>query len=248
LERHANMLGAWQIKFAESPEKDPQISLREVKRALTLASEHSDAHILGFSTQQNRQVLSNQIRPYFRFRWFDHGLLRFLGSPDPSPFVNQLASDLAEESSWSDRVKPSALNSPLLLPECAFEVFDKHCDLWRLACSYGDTNNINGAEKAIHTFRNFYRRGIEFKGVRQHKWIDRQDRIFDEAGERHGIAPFPRGWKYSYQIEDGFHFDVTSSTGRSFFVSDADGARIRARIRVGGCPYLNMDPHGCVRD
>ena len=115
-----------------------KIQAREVKRALTLASEQTDTHILGFSAQKNRQEFANKIRSYFRFRWFDHGLLRFLGSPDPSPFLNQLAADLAEEVAWSDRVKPSALDSPLLLPECSFEVVGRHRDLWRHACSYGD--------------------------------------------------------------------------------------------------------------
>ena len=243
VENRSNVFDPWRIKFVESPEKEPQISPREVKRALALASEHSDAHILGFSAQQNRQDSANQIRSYFRFRWFDHGLLRFLGSPDPSPFVNQLAADLAEEAAWSDRVKPSALDSPLLLPECSFEVVGRHRDLWRHACSYGDPGNIEGAEKAVHAFWNFYRRRIDFEGAKQSKWIDRGDRIFDEDGERHGIAPFPRGWKYSYQIEDGFHFDVTCSTRRAFFVLDALGGR----TRVHSGAHINLDAHGYVR-
>ena len=243
VDRNSGSFRDWAIKYVESPGKQPEIAAREVKRALTLATEHTDTHILGFSTQQNRHDFSDQIKSYFRFRWFDHILLRFLGSPDPSPFVNQLASDLAQESAWTDRVKPSALDSPLLLPECAFEVANNYCDLWRHACSYGDTNNIEGAEKAIHAFRNSYRRRVEFGGVKQNKWIDRQDRIFDDAGERHGVAPFPRGWKYSYRIEDGFHFDVTSSDGRPFFVRDAIGGR----NRVESGRHLNMDPHGYVR-
>lgn len=242
MERRSGVLDEWGIKFVESPAKEPQISLREMKRALTLASEHSDAHILGFSTQQNRQDFSSQIKSYFRFRWFDHGLLRFLGSPDPSPFVNQLSSDLAEESAWSHRVKPSALDSPLMLPECSFEVVGRHRDLWRHACSYGDTKNIEGAEKALHAFWNFYRRRVDFEGVKQSKWIDRGDRIFNENGERHGIAPFPRGWKYSYRIEDRFHFDVTCSTGRPFFVCDALGGR----TCVHSGAHINLDPHGYV--
>jgi hypothetical protein len=233
----------WSIKFIECPEKEPQISPREVKRALTLASEQPDAHILGFSVQRNRQDFANQIRSYFRFRWFDHGLLRFLGSPDPSPFVKQFAADLAEEGAWLDRVKPSALDSPLLLPECSFEVVGKHRDLWRHVCSYGDPGNIEGAEKAIQAFWNFYRRRIDFGGAKQSKWIDRGDRIFNENGERHGIAPFPRGWKYSYRIQDGFHFDVTCYAQRPFFVYDALGGR----TRVHSGEHINLDPHGYVR-
>ncbi len=73
--------------------------------------------------------------------------------------------------------------------------------------------------------------------------MDQRGRIFDEDGERHGVAPFPRGWKYSYRIEAGFHFDITSSDGRRFVVSDAIGMR----NRVGAGAHLNMDPHGHVR-
>ncbi len=244
IEKRPGVFGQWRIAFVESPKQDPQILPREVKRALTVASEHSDAHILGFSIQQNRQDVANQLRSYFRFRWFDHRLLRFVGNPDPSPFVNKMADVLAEESAWSDRVKPCALNSPLLLPECSFDVIGRHRDLWRHAVSYGDPGNIEGAEKAIHAFWNFYRRRIEFEGAnKQSKWIDRGDRVFSEDGERHGISPFPRGWKYSYRIEDGFHFDVTCSKLRSFFVCDVRGGHTRADSGV----HINLDPHGYVR-
>lgn len=244
VERNASMFDGWSVRYIPSPVKiEPHISATEVTQALKLAAEHEDTHILGLSTQQNRQYFSDQIKEYFRFRWFDHALLRHLGSSDPSPFLNQLAHDLAQESTWADRVKPFNLDSPLLLPGCSFGAASKHRDLWRHACSYGDSNNIDGAAKAISAFRSCYLRKVEFRGFKQGKWADEQDRVFDQNGARHGAAPFPRDWKYSFRIEVGFHFDVTSLNRKPFFVYDNAGAR----NRVGAGSHLNLDPHGYVR-
>lgn len=233
----------WSVKFVPSNEKNAGISQADVKRVQQLASQYEDVHILGFSTQQNRQDFAAQIRPYFRFRWFDHGTLRCLGSPDPAPFVLALASDLAQEYDWSMRIKPSNLSSPLLLPECSFGSGSKHRDLWRHASAYGDPNNVIGAEKAINSFRNAYHRKIKLKNFSKYGWIDEYDRIYDQDGPRHGVAPFPRGWKYSYKIEIGFHFDVTQVAGRKFVLSDADGKRHQVNVD----DHLNVDPHGYVR-
>ncbi|MGD0580263.1 MAG: hypothetical protein ABSC08_15195 [Bryobacteraceae bacterium] len=243
MNRNASMFSGWAVKFVPSPTKLPQVSAAEVDQTLKLASQHQDTHILGFSTQPDRQRFADRIKAYFRFRWFDHILLKHLGSPDPFPFLNQLAADLAQESTWADRVKPSDLNSPLLLPECAFSAARKHSDLWRHACSYGDSNNIDGAEKAIGAFQSCYRRRVDSGRPKQSKWVDEQDRIFDHDGPRHGAAPFPRDWKYSFRIEIGFHFDVKSLSGKQFFLCDALGER--NRIAAGA--HLNMDSHGYVR-
>jgi hypothetical protein len=240
---HNALFANWSVKFVPSNGRFAEISQGSVKRVRELASQCEDAHILGFSTQQNRQDFADQIKPYFRFRWFDHGLLRCLGSPDPTQFVQALASDLAQEYDWSARIKPSNLSSPLLLPECSFASGSKHRDLWRHASAYGDPNNIIGAEKAINNFRNIYHRKVKLKSFSKYGWVDEYERIYDQDGPRHGVAPFPRGWKYSYRIELGFHFDVTQAAGRQFVLSDANGKR----HHVNGNDHLNVDPHGYVR-
>jgi hypothetical protein len=214
------------------------------RQAQELADQQENPHVFGFSAQKDRQHLADQIKPYFRFRWFDHGLLKCLGSPDPTPFVRELASNLAQESEWAARVKPSDLNSPLLLPESSFEPGRKHLNLWRHASAYGDPQNIVSAEKAIKGFRNAHHRKVNFKSFAStYKWVDERNRIYDQDGPRHGIAPFPRGWKYSYKIEPGFHFDVNQVDGRQFALIDATGRR----HHVSAGDNLNIDPHGYVR-
>jgi len=56
-----------------------------VKQAQELADKYNDVHIFGFSAQKDRQHFIGEIKPYFRFRWFDHGLLKCLGSSDDWP-------------------------------------------------------------------------------------------------------------------------------------------------------------------
>ena len=46
-------------------------------------------------------------------------------------------------------------------------------------------------------------------GKQEHyQWIDDRDLIFGRNGARHADAPFPRGWKFSYRLPDGFHYDI----------------------------------------
>jgi hypothetical protein len=242
LSRNAAEFGIWSIKYVPAPKKEIEISKAMVKQTQDIAARQDDTHILGFSAQKNRRDIENSIAPYFRFRWFDHGLLKHLHSPDTTPFVNSLASSLTEESEWAARVKPADLSSPLLLPECSFEPEHKHRDLWRHACAYGDLQNVVGAEKAIRDFQNAHHRKVGFKTFSAYKWVDRRDRIFDKDGERHGIAPFPRDWKYSYRLEPGFHFDVTHLDGRQFTLTDVSGRH----NTVNSGAHLNVDSHGFV--
>src|SRR5207249_6144647 len=100
--------------------------------------------------------------------------------------------------------------------------------------------NIIAVGHAVDDFRGRHWLPVPAGGRR---WVDSSNRIFDHTGARHGRPPFPRGWKYSYRIPDGFHFDVTVLDDRAFVLCDALGANHTAD--AGG--YLNVDPHGYVR-
>jgi hypothetical protein len=243
LSANAAMFAGWSVKFVPAPRKQAEIIPRMVIRAQELAAEHDDTHVIGFSDQSNRQIAADEIKPFFRFRWFNHGLLKYLSSPDPSPFVNGLAADLREEFEWAARIKPASLASPLLLPECSFVPERKNRELWRHASAFGDLRNIDGAEKALAEFRNTQRRRVAFGTFSAYRWVDEHGRVFDGDGERHGTPPFPRGWKFSYRLEPGFHFDVTHVDGRQFSLNDVHGIINRAPSGA----HLNIDPHGYVR-
>jgi hypothetical protein len=130
------------------------------------------------------------------------------------------------------------LGSPLLLPECSFSVGRGHKQLWRHARSYGDQANIEGAVKAVREFIRVYLRKQE-----HYQWIDDRDLIFGRNGPRHAEAPFPRGWKFSYRLPDGFHYDIKHIEGRKFSVTDGAGT-LHSSAAEG---YINIDPHGYVR-
>jgi len=242
LSKNAAIDGAWSIKFVPAPHKEVEVFEKTVRQALDMAARYDDTHILGFSGQANRDYFADKIRPYFRFRWFDHSLLKYLGRPDPADFVRGISSNLAEESEWAARVKPKDLNSPLLLPECSFVPEGKHRELWRHASAH-DTWDILGAEKAIDDFWKTHRRKVIIASFSAYKWVDQRDRIYAPDRLRHAVAPFPREWKYSYRIESGFHFDVTHVGGRQFDLTDASGSL----NRVNAGEHLNVDPHGYVR-
>lgn len=240
LETHGGIPGVWTVKYIPAPKRLSEITNASLKQARKIADEHDTPHIFGFSIQQNRSDWASQLVPYFRFRWCDQlvSKLNHLATPDPGPFLTQFAADLAEEEQWTLRVKPADMGSPLLLPECSFDAGTPHRDLWRHARSYGDPNTVEGAEKAIREFERIYLR----KSV-HYQWVDRRDLVYGRNGPRHADAPFPRGWKYSYRLPPGFHFDVTQTEKRKFYLFDAEGLRHSA---VSG-GYINIDPHGYVR-
>jgi hypothetical protein len=240
LDSHGGLPAVWNLLSVSAPKKNSEINRGTVRQACELANKQESPHILGFSTQQNRSESAAQIAPYFRFRWCDQlvRLLNYLATPNPTPFLEELAADLAEEELWASRVRPMEMGSPLLLPECSFSVGGGHKHLWRHARSYGDTANIDGAVKALREFERVYLRKQE-----QYQWIDDRDLIFGRNGARHAEAPFPRGWKFSYRLPDGFHYDIKHLEERKFSIPDVAGKLHSVAARG----YMNMDPHGYIR-
>jgi len=207
-------------------------------------------HVLGLSVERDRPEVAAAFRPYFRFRWIEDGLLWSISSNDAGPFVEMLRAALAEEDEWAARVQPHSFNSPLMLPEYSFRCSAPHTSLWKRSMSYGDRDCVPSAEKAIRAFENTYYRRVEFQPIgqprrAQRKWADDIDLIFHDQGERHGVAPPPRDWKYSYQIAQGFHFDVTQAHQRPFSLTDAEGVvhRVPSKEHL---KHINLDPHGFV--
>ena len=241
--RESGRFGGWDIKYLTANGGVTGPTKKDLDRIPTFAEQHQDLHIIGFSQEKNRSELANQIAPYFRFRWFDYGLIGSLTSPDPSAFVEELADILAEEAEWALRVKPPNIESPLLLPQCAFKCDKRNAELWRHALAYGDIENIIGAEKAVEAFRSSHHRKVIVQNSSKYKWVDEVDRIFDDNGARHGQAQYPRNWKYSYRNEMGFHYDVTNANGQRFAIIDFENRS----HSVNRGAHANIDPHGYVR-
>lgn len=241
LDSHGEPSPEWSLKFVPAPKKVPEVNRGTVLQAARIADDTANPHILGLSTQQKRSEWTAELAKCFRFRWCD-GLvsaLNCLATPDANQFLNRLIIDLTEEEIWSSTVKPTSMGSPLLLPECSFAAGGGHQDMWRHARSYGDRSNIEGAAKAVRVFERTYLRKAE-----RYQWIDDRDLIFGRDGPRHADAPFPRGWKFSYRLPDGFHYDVKHLAERKFSLTDVAGVRHPS----GSKGYINIDPHGYVRD
>ena len=203
---------------------------------------------LGFSAERNRDEVAAAIRPYFRFRWFDHLVLPVLDTPAPTRFIAILASALGEEREWAEGVRPASDSDALLLPESSFVCSGAHSRMWAKAEAYGSPDSVSAAEKAITAFGQRYYRRIQFQTYgqplrSQYKWMDNRRIVFDENGARHGIAPAPRGWKYSYRVEEGFHYDVSKLDRTKFTIKDAEGKT----HNIANNDYINLEVHGYPR-
>jgi hypothetical protein len=240
LESHGGPPKEWSLLFVPAPKKDPEINQGTVRQACRFADARPNPHILGFSAQQHRSEWTSELAQCFRFRWCDQlvSLLNCLATPNPAPFLERLTADLAEEEQWSSRIKPMDMGSPLLLPESSFSVGGGHKHLWRHARSYGDQANIEGAAKAVREFERVYLRKQE-----HYQWIDDRNLIFGRNGPHHAAAPFPRGWKFSYRLPDGFHYDIEHLEDRKFSITDIFGAPHPSPAKG----HINIDPHGYVR-
>jgi len=218
----SGQLQGWQIDYVVS-NGGPDLQVRDWKQIHAVAERLGSLHVLGFSAKRNREWVAAAIRPYFRFRWFDHTLLPLLNNPDPSPFVARLISDLEEELRWALQIRPSLPSDALLLPKVSFGCATVHARMWNLAEAYGSNDSVPAAARAIAAFHRTYRQRVEIQRHTKQRWVDDRRLVFSEGGARHGTPPPPRDWKYSYRLEDGFHFDVSKLNQNTFKIADATG-------------------------
>lgn len=236
---------SWQVEYFFANNKgQPGLSDKDIEYLLRKAEEYGGAHIIGISKQDGaiRNRIRDRILRHFRFIWLDNVLLSHVGS-NAKQFICELNRVLEEECLWERYVKPNQLGSPLILPESCFYTSSRvQNNIWNLSEQYGDAGNIIAAAKAIETFSSSYWRTTSPTGHYHscRKWIDDNDYIFDHQGERHGDAPFPRNWKYSFHIEDGFHFDVSELNGKRFSIKDCNN-KVHSPS-LGG--HVNLDSHG----
>jgi hypothetical protein len=237
----------WTFRYLVT-QKGPNLQLRDRKAIHAEAERLGSLHVLGLSATRDRKDVADAIRPYFRFRWFDHTLLSLLNNPDPSLFVDATVAVLEEERAWEDRIMPKGFSHALVLPEPCFKCSNAFSDMWQKAEAYGATDSVPAAERAIAAFEDEYHQRIQFQtrgqALRQQtKWMDARGLVFDENGARHGAPPVPRSWKLSYRLIDGFHYDISKLNKDRFEIVDQAGTTHRV-LNEG---YINIDAHGNVR-
>lgn len=233
-------LGDWNIKLVPGA-RTGQVGIADVDALLQEAAKSVDTHVIGASRQDGgeRKRQSERIRPYFRFRWLADGDVQAI-LEDPSKFCQIIAPTLSEELRWAEAVKPARLSDALLLPRSCFGFDRDRRDIWSHAEAYNDPAAVENAARHIEDFVRLYFRKSAQPGGARFRWIDDRSYGFDHRGPRHGVPPFPRNWKYSFSLAQGFHYDVSRDDKREVTLDDARGG-----TRTGG--YLNVDPHGFIR-
>jgi hypothetical protein len=230
----------WTIIWMPSKGRLPGLAPSQITSVLEKASDLGGAHVLIFrgGAAEVDAVVVAEIAPYFRVRWLDKKLLTLIPY-SIGDFSVAITEVLKEELEWNSAVKPQDESCCLLLPECAFVANDAVKHLWAIAAQPG-IERIRGAALASEKFKSMH--WLRRDDVRR-VWIDQEGKAFDYHGQRHGVAPFPRSWKFSYQLPVGLHFDVTATDSRAFKVFDWD----KNRHAVSGSKHVNIDPHGYVR-
>ena len=218
----------------------PGLAPSQLEDARITASSNGGAHLLIFRGRERQEeaLIIAKVVPYFRVRWIERTLLTLIPH-SMDQFFGTINEFLSEEIEWINTVKPHDESCCLLLPECAFSAAADVRHLWTAAAEAG-IERIRLAARARERFK--LRHWLPQKN-RSRRWIDGDDRVFDHRGARHGVAPFPRAWKLSYQAAPGFHFDVTARVSRAFHVQAFDGRR----QAVSQPRHINIDPHGHVR-
>jgi hypothetical protein len=244
LKQQAEFPGTWQIIWKRSKGRMPGLAPSQLEDARqTAAAQPDGAHLLIFRSELKRdqEFVNAEVGPYFRLRWLDHTILKLIPHRMPEFFL-VMNIVLDEELRWIETVKPSDESACLLLPEGSFSPEKAVKHLWEAATQPG-IERIRLAADVSQRFKAMHWLPSTKGNNSQRAWIDAEGRIFDHRGQRHAAAPFPRSWKFSYQIMKGFHYDVTSRNSRPFHVYASDHKRHAAL----GHEHINIDPHGYVR-
>ncbi len=232
--------GTWQVIWMRSKSQVPGLAPSQFEEARETASSNGGAHLLIFRGRAKYEegLIIDEVVPHFRVRWIERTLLKLIPH-SMDQFFEAINEFLGEELEWINTVKPHDESCCLLLPECAFSAAADVRHLWTHAAEAG----IERIRLAARASKQFKLRHWSPHKSGSRGWIDSENRVFDHRGARHGVAPFPRAWKLSYQVAPGFHFDVTSRVSRAFQVHASDGRR----HAVSQSGHINIDPHGYVR-
>jgi hypothetical protein len=234
---------AWTILWFRSKGHVPGLAPSQVNDVQRLAaSQPGGAHILIFRSELTRDqtFVKAEIAPYFRVRWLDHKILKSIPHRFED-FFGAIKAVLTEEQVWEETVKPQDESSCLLLPSCSFNAKKSVSHLWEAASRAG-IERIRLSAETCRKFKETHWLPDTRSRNSGRAWIDESNIIFEHRGQRHALAPFPRSWKFSYEVVAGFHYDAQSLNDRPFNLVAGDGIRHTAPA-LG---HVNIDPHGVV--
>ena len=230
---YAPQFDRWSVKLIGSRSPSSPDLHSCWKNVLSLAAgEASGAHIFAYHNRESDYPRFNaEMRDRYRMVWMERETLNHFGSDRYSAILQCL---IDFEFQWRKKLKPQGADAPSLLPETSFS--PKRCpDMWkRIRLVNLKRDNLDRVAKLVSHFRDIhYRRGC---------WEDENGIQFRVAPERHGSFPSYGRIKFSFQVPEGFHYDVRNSRrNRGFTITDAEG-QIKLFSR-----YTNIDCHGSIR-
>ena len=224
----------WQVQVIPS-EHQRKADLRSIWKRVMHHADDSDADgvhlILAHHRDDERSEFERMVCRSHRVIWIPRELLRSYGT---EVFQREISAALQFEDGWRVRIRPT-IDSPLLLPETAFSASGPVVDMWRRAMKVRrGRDGLDAVQKVVGRFKHHHRK--------ETIWRDSRELDF-RRGPSHGGRHLPkrRRRKLTFNLPDGFHFDVRHRAGRPFHVSDEAGTTRRFT------EYTNIDPHGFVR-
>ncbi len=187
--------------------------------------------ILAHHRDDERSEFEQMVCGFYRVIWIPHELSRSYGTEE---FKGEISAALQFEDRWRAKLRPT-IDSPLLLPETAFSASESVVDMWRRAMKVRrDRDGLEAVQKVIGRFKHHHRKTMI--------WRDSRDLDFSR-GPNHGGLHLSkrRRRKLTFNLPDGYHFDVRHCEGRRFHVRD------QSRTKRHFIDYTNIDPHGFVR-
>jgi hypothetical protein len=232
----------YRLRWFAAGGKQAGLAPARIDGLLAEAVRYSASAILLVSQRESRDTASVRkvVSDYFRCRTLSAGILEEL-YPTPAAAVATLNQALAEEELWAQLIRPSNVTHPLLLPHRVFISMAAYDDAWRAAAEASSDRQIRDVAVFVQNFGDAHRarrqtgKGRVYNSETGLQW--------DYRGARHGVAPTPRNWKFSFELPTGFHYDVMGFRGGAFELTDINKKILR--VTSGG--HANIDPHGWSR-
>ncbi len=140
---------------------------------------------------------------------------------------------------WLNKVSPSDLRHPLLLPPTIFHTA-RNTDRYWHRCDVYSEERIREAEGLLSVVEEEHRKP---DGSGGRSWIDGAKLRFKYDPSKHGLSEANRKraqeYRFCYEVLPGFHYDVKYDDGRAFIIG------------IGGKPmtvhHCSVTPWGHVR-
>ena len=226
---------AWRIQVIPSQDQRKADLGRIWKRVMdqTDASNADGIHLFLSHYRENEYPrFEEEVSCSYRILWIPRAVSNYYGT---NAFVDWIKTALEFEEGWRTSIRPT-VDSPLLLPETGFSAQESVMDMWhRVRSVRQDKDTLGAVQKTISRFK--------IRHGRDNGWLDFR-RLYFSKGVPHGGYHLPK-WrrrKFTFELPDGFHFDVRHSEGSSFRIQDQVGRRLEFK------EYTNIDPHGHLRN